>query len=535
MLLNSDKQKKENLTDFVSKIALPSFREGNLSYLSILHSVFALDKARHIQIEIADAYVSLLSQRTIKQFLYIEEHCRCYPMYYDWDASRIWKPCWSRVNLSRKHFRHLSDPQYLSVLKLGTFHTDGYCRQKCMEELSVYTDTLPFFILRMNDWVEEIREPAYTFAGKRLETCGMHELFSAMPMLDKLINSRRRKAEYVNNIKQTITAAVISKAPTIELDKVHTYDITIRNSIYRFVGGSQTLSLDAMETLLHHAKDSYGKRMLIRGILYHYDIDPSKIEAYLKNKNGIVRYETLVYRYGIKKEPWEGLTELLMDKIKRIRLEAGYILEKHNVLNVLEYYKKILAENVSVTAIYGIGEHGSSRDIDLIKPYLKEKDERLVKAALTTYMNLTADKGGDICWKYLLDSRVIICKCAFTAIKKYKIHYGSMLLYNEYQKQDNEMTKKYLLELICTDPSTWGRLPYLLKLWGSDTISKEQEDRLLSAIGGRSMYAHVTQKEAQTIRELLDQLSQTKPISTMDQLKKKIEFDLKFVTKTNAD
>lgn len=524
--------------DFISKVALPSFQKGNIEYISVLQGVFALKDVKDYQLAVAVAYIDLLSQSTVKKLIYIEEHCRVYPAFDEWNESFTWKPCWESVDMSRAHFHHLSDEQYQAVLKLGTFHADGYCRQICITELSTYEDSLPFFIFRMNDWVEAIRERSFQFSCNRIKTCSMHELVSAMPMLDKLRNSGRRKVEYLNQIELLITDHIASKAQMMEVNRVHTYDITIKNAIYRFVNRNPVLSLDAMETLLFREKQSYGKKMIILGIFKHYNCDSDKMETYLKSKSSVVRYETLVYRYYTKmKEPWPGLTDLLMDKTKKIRLEASYILEKHKVLNALEYYKDKLSESVSTITIHGIGEHGSYSDIELVKPYLDHRDERLVKAAFSACSNLMANKGEEIYWKYLLDETPGICKRAFVAIKKYEIHYGAGFLYSEYLRQENEQIKNYILKLICIEPSTWGRLPYLLKLLGSDSLSEDQENLILGAIGGRSMWAHISQNEAQEIRDILEEVSKIKPyiaktdFYTGHSLKEKIEFELKFVAR----
>lgn len=546
---------KEYYLDFISRVALPSLQEGNFEYASVLQRVFTLDYAKDQKIAVANAYVHLLSQKTVKQLLNIEENFRYYPNFYEWREIDMWKPLWENTNMSRTHLQHLSDKQYQAVLKFGTFHANGYCRQICMTELSSYEDTLFFFILRMNDWVEVIREKAFLFSCDRLKLCDMHELVSAMPALDKLRNSGRRKVEYLGQIEQLISQNITAKAQALETDQVHTYDISIKNAIYRFVNRNPVLSLDAMETLLFREKQSYGKRLLILGILNHYNCDSEKMEIYLKNKSSIVRYETLVYRYyTVTKEPWASLTELLMDKIRKIRLEAGYILEKHQILNVLDHYKQqvnllssgdllcsrnSLTANALAIAIFGIGEHGLDSDIELVSPYLEHEDERLVKAAFLAYTNLLAEKGSALYLKYLLDDRPGICKQAFLAIRKYEIHYGPKILYNEYLQQENEQRKNYILKLLCSEPSTWGRLPYLLQLLGNETISKDHEELLRASIAQRSMGmgAHISQEEAQKIRDLLEGLSKVRPYITetnwytRHSLKEKIEFELRFVAR----
>lgn len=530
MLFDSEKTAKKHFMVYASSVALPAFRDGNLYYTRILQGVFALDNENHYQIEIANAYEQLLSKSAIKDLINIEEDCRHWLWLYRDSIPKLWSPDWKKVDMSRERFPHLNDTQYISVLKLGTFHADGYCRERCLEKLSTYPDTLIFFIRRMNDWVEPIREKAFVLACKRIEVCDTKELFYAMSMLERLQISHRRKTEDLHKIEQLFTEKTKEKISTLQLNKIHTYDISVKNSIYRLVNRSPLLPLEAMETLFQHEKQSYGKRMIIRGILYQYDCDFETIQKYFHDKSSVVRYEALVYWYHTKKkEPWENIAELLMDQSKRIRLEVSYIIEKHNILNVLDYYKNQLSENVSAIAICGIGEHGRSSDIELIKPYLESPDDRLVKAALSAYIYLIGENGEKIYWKYLLDNRAAIRKLAYVAIKKYHIHYDVGTLYDEYQKQDDKTLKKYLLHLICTDRSTWGRLPYLLRILGSTDNSKELENKLITAIRGRSMYAHVSQDEAQHIKDILKELSpHSQPVSN---LKKPIEYDLKFVTR----
>lgn len=530
MLFDSEKKAKKHFMVYASSVALPAFLDGNLYYARILQDVFALDNAEHYQIKIANAYEQLLSKSSLKNLIDIEESCRHWLWLYRNDIPRLWSPDWKTIDMSRGRFPHLSDTQYISVLKLGTFHADGYCRERCLEKLSIYPDTLLFFIRRMNDWVEPIRELAFNLACKRLEVCDTYELSNAIPILERLQISHRRKTEYLYKIEQLFTEKIKEKISTLQLNKIHTYEISVKNSIYRLVNRSPLLPLEAMEMLFQHEKQSYGKRMIIRGILYQYDCNFETIQKYLHDKSSVVRYEALVYWYHIKKNtPEDDLTNLLMDQSKRIRLEVSYILEKYNVLNVLDYYKNQLAENVSVVAICGIGEHGKSNDIELIKPYFESQDDRLVRAALMAYICLTGENDEEIYWKYLLDNRVVIRKLAYVAIKKYHIYYNVETLYNEYQKREDETLKKYLLHLICTHRSTWGRLPYLLRLLGSTDNSKELENKLMAAIRNRSMYAHVSQNEAQQIKDILEELSpHCQPVSNF---KKSIEYDLKFVTR----
>lgn len=517
-----------NLLDFISNTALTLFKEGKIEAICALQEAFAFEGEKKLHIQIAEDYVKLLAENTVKGLIYISENCRNSMYgYFDFKGND-----WKNTDMSRKCFGHLSCEQYIAVLKLGTFHSDGYCRQRCMEELAAYSGTLPFLVLRMNDWVEKIRDRAYVLALRQLERCGIYELLYSIPMLDKLRGSGRRDGEYLQKFEELFAQGIIKKMPELELCEVHTYEAAIKNAVYRFINKNRMLSNEAMETLLDCEKESYGKRLITLGIFKHYDCSFAQIQKYLENKSAVVRYESLVYWYYTRvKEPWEGLERLLMDKTKRIRLETAYILKKHDVLEPIEYYRGKLKENVAAAALYGIGEQGKQENISLLEPYLECSDERLAKAALSSYLSLAGEEGADICWKYLTGDRTVLRKTAYLAAKRHNIHYGSKRLYDEILKSKDEMAKNYLIKLICIEPSTWERLPYLLRLWGSSQAAEQNMQAVYAAIGKRSMWAKVTRENAEEIKQALADIEYSvKYKEGYNQIKKQILFELKHVT-----
>lgn len=526
-----DNKSRQNsdLLDFISNTALPLFKEGKIEAICALQEAFAFEGEKEFHIEIAEAYVKLLAENTVKGLIYISENCRNSMYgYFDFKGND-----WKNTDMSRKRFEHLSCEQYIAVLKLGTFHSDGYCRQRCIEELAAYSGTLPFLVLRMNDWVKKIRNRAYVLALRQLERCDIYELLYSIPMLDKLRGSGRRDGEYLQKFEELFAQGIIKKMPELELCEVHTYEAAIKNAVYRFINKNRLLSNEAMETLLDCEKESYGKRLITLGIFKHYDCSFAQIQKYLENKSAVVRYESLVYWYYTKaKEPWEGLERLLMDKTKRIRLEAAYILKKHEVLEPIEYYRGKLKEDVTAAALYGIGEQGKQEDISLLEPYLEYSDERLARAALSSYLSLAGEEGADICWKYLTGEQASLRKTAYLAAKRHNIHYGPKRLYDEILKSKNEMAKNYLIKLIGIEPSTWERLPYLLRLWGSSSQAAEQNmQAVYAAISKRSMWAKVTRENAEEIKQALADIEYSvKYKDEYNQIKKQILFELKHVT-----
>lgn len=527
MLHSFEKEQKypeqEQYIDFVSRIALPALKQGNAGYVNFLLRVFTIKDAKHYHIEVADAFVKLLAHTSVKGLIRLDEQCRCY--LYEEYITNWWyiDPCFK---LSHEMLPYLSEEQYTAILRLGTFHSNGYFRQMCMEALAQYSNTLPFLVMRLNDWVNEIRQCAYQLIIKKIRICGIQELFSAMPMLDKVKNSRRRDASHLASIEMQIQKQLSEKFADCPLNSIHTYDITVKNAIYRFLNQNSILTLLQMEQLCSLEKDSYGKRLLILGIFKHFDCTEELISRCLSDKSAIVRCHALDYYYAKRKDVWDGLEHMLMDKSKKIRSNVSYILMKHSDFDVLAYYKEQLQKRDNITAILGIGENGSSEDIDVISPYFDNSNEHFVKAALQSYGMLAMNQGEAIYWKYLLDSSILLSKQAYRLIKKYNIHYGAEILYETYLKYQNLPVAEDIILLLIKEPS-WISLPYLLLLYDSQNLSETIKNHVHAAVNIRNMYAKVSAKQAEFIRSVLEQQQNHIP----KDLCKNILFDLQYIVK----
>lgn len=138
---------------------------GNLRIIKVIKMIWNQGSKKNQEnftiyaYEIVGTYTSQLADITPKQLIRMGERWRS-------DIDMAWNIDWRKVNIGRKQLSRLNDTEYLTVLKLGTFHGNGYYRQKCMEALASYEGTLSFIMLRLNDWVSSIRESAFVLVQK---------------------------------------------------------------------------------------------------------------------------------------------------------------------------------------------------------------------------------------------------------------------------------------------------------------------------------------------------------------------------------
>lgn len=506
---------------YFSVIALPEFSFDKLFGIGALYNIFGLENNEHYQWEAAKKLTDMFNSITIKQLIWLSENV-------DWSDPYSFhirlNIDWKNVDISRKHFKHLSMEEYITVLKLGTFHYNGYFREKCIEAVAEYDGSLPFLMLRVNDWVEVIREKAFLLVKNRLKQCPPEEIILSLPCLGKVKNSQRRKTEYIVFLEKEIEHFLEKTIRQINIDKINQYEIFVRNSIYRYISRSAVLELDKMEQLVDSSKDSYGKRVLIQGILKNYECDENKLREYLHNKSVIVRRCALEKLYGKLHNAWQGIEELLLDKSKKIREDASYIIEKHTNFNILNFYLQKLEAGPAVIPILGAGEHGTIKESELLLPFLEADDARITKAALVSCGYLIGAENEGLYWKYLSDRRPGVARQAYLIVDKLDIHYGAAMLYEAYQKNREFDERKYLLNLLLKEPS-WSRLPFLLLLFDSETENPMMQYRIYEKISNRNMYSKVSRQQAKEIRHAFEVMGDRIP----EGLKKKIEWDLKHV------
>ena len=421
-----NKQMEDRMLSFVESKALLEFVDGSYSYLSIVYEVFAIEEATTCHKKVAEKIHRMVSDISVKDLIILSERCRTRMPEFFWNEgvdSVNYRIRCKNFKFDRDKFKYLTDEEYISILRLGTFHPNGFYRQMCMESLRAYKDNLPFYILRMNDWVSTIRPLAYELSMEEMANDNVFVIFRALPMIDKVKNSRRREKEYINEMKQ----------------------------------------------LLKMEKTGYGKGLIVNAIFNNYELSIEEIDEYLLSKNAIVRFKAVEYKYKKLKQPWIGIESLLLDKSKRIRGNVSFILSRAGSFNVLEYYKNELKAN-NMVAILGIGECGLDKDVDVILPYLKSDDDAIVKKALKAYGMLMTYNGSETYWEYLFNRSEVVSNEAHRLIRKYNVHYGGNQLFEAYEKNKNSKLGEMLIVLLLRE-GIWSNLKYLLMLYDDENLS----------------------------------------------------------------
>lgn len=492
-------------------------REKDEKWLHIAYGAFA-SNAPELICRAGRAVRNLLKDYNMSKMIRLSETFRQY-------TSMEWYIDWNAIQPGNLKRWFESEEDYRYAMILGSFHPNGYYREKCLHELVNCKNALPFILLRMNDWVEEIRQFAEAAACRMIQSCPVEDLFYAMPAMDKVRRSGRRREKDISRAEQLLIMRLEQEAGSISVREVLGFDFEIRKCVYRFLFSGRILGMEQAEQFLEKEKHSFCQSVIITGIFKYYHCPMEQIDRYLKHKNSCVRRKALEYKYGIVKNTWSGLDSMLLDSSHGIREFVVFILERYEDFDTLGYYLKHLDDEDPVIPIIEIGNRGEIRLTDILMPFLKHPREKVVRSALTATGKLAGAEMRDVFWTYLFDPRPSVSKAAYLAAVKNNMSYGADVLYEAILHSPSDRTKRYLVNLLIHEKS-WERIPFLIRLYSNSDMEILRSE-ILSGLWGRNLYCRITNAQGQAVIQALEECGACLP----GQVVREILFDLKFVMK----
>ena len=83
-------------------------------------------------------------------------------------TSMEWNIDWKTLKIENFITKQMSKDEQRAVLIFSSFNPNGYIREQALKLLVFYEETLPYLVLRLNDWVYNVRQTALTMFSKRI-------------------------------------------------------------------------------------------------------------------------------------------------------------------------------------------------------------------------------------------------------------------------------------------------------------------------------------------------------------------------------
>ena len=434
-------------------------------------------------------------------------------------TSMEWTVDWKRVDLFELECRIGDEEVFLWIARLGTFHPNGYFREACVRRLASDPESYMFLLLRLNDWVPEVRQAAKE-ACMDFSKMDFDGLAAGLSALEKVRRSDRRDTFVIRELDAGISARMRDLEPDINWLKIRKYDTMTRWALYRLLIRNQKLSKEEVYSLLSHEKDSKCLLLIMRCFIEQYKLSEEELDAFLKHKSLIVQRCALEQKYMLLQEHWPGIELHLLSRSSRIRETARYILRKHTNFDIRSFYIENLETAKCGVSILGLGETGKKEDTVLLEKYLDHPETRIVKNTLHALNMLRAEDMDNVLWRFLSDPRTPVMVQAVREIAGAGIRVGADRLYSLIEKTEEPIRRRKLVFLLGRE-DYWARMPYLLMLYHDP----DEHIRMISErkIAWRTNYSHVSQEHAERIEKILADEKYQIP----EEVQSRVRFDLK--------
>ena len=496
------------------------FKQGdkNVKFktLSAVVDVFGFSGMESEQRVAAHEMNGFLSSLTIKEYFHLENVYRRWD--YGWEKIKRQSRYWKADNIYTNIKKIKDEKEKRQLWILGSMNADGHVRQRCLMNLAEYENSLPFLLLRLNDWVREIRSDAYFLTEKRIDCAQTEELLLALPVFEKLSNSKRKGSEMYDTICDRFNARFEQVLPKLNFEEIDKYDRAVRNSFFRALNQRNLFDKEKLCELLSKIKGSYESRMVIHALVKYHGMNEQEFYKYLQSNNSIVR-RYVIEQWSAKHGIWENAHQFLMDSAKGVRANVQYLIQKYTELDMSEYYLQYLSSNKKKIAIEGLGEVGGKEVVDYLSPYLDDKDWTVQRKALKSIGNILKDKGSTIYLHFLQNDNIALVKEAYQQCRKWYVIIGRTTIEELYENSEDEQKQCYYMLLLEREP-LWDCMVFYLKLYGR--VSGKLQDIINRSIYHRPMFQRITKDKGQKIFEALEQNKEFLPKS----LYKEITFDL---------
>lgn len=437
-------------------------------------------------------------------------------------SSIEWFTRWKDIDPERIEKSVADKEAFKWILRLGTFHSNGFYREKCVRKLLGDKDSVPFLLLRLNDWVRFVRDiaggVAYTIRMLTVE-----EIIASLPYLNKVEHGFRREYGIIESIKKSMSVRIRNEISGFDLKKVRYYELTARRQFYRFIYETQAIDKEGVRKLISLEKNSQLQAYLLSGYINKYEVSDEELDDFINHKSEVVQKLAIEHKYSRLNSSWDGLEQKLISSSAGLRSSVRYILQNKSDIDIRQYYLERIDTKARGICILGLGENGREDDADLLMKFLESDDAGIVKKTLHSLGMLKGDKLADVFWKYLQDERQGVMCQAYREITAANIRYKAKNVYDLFMKTDSAELKRKLATRLARE-EYWDRLPYILKLYShEDEIVR---DKVRYGLRGVNMYGHISRENAEWIREILSEDSCKVP----EQIRTGILFNLKYVS-----
>ena len=437
---------------------------GNSHELDAVDEVlpFVLSDRRDVANAAAEAIHQILEKRTSEELRELEVSLRHQDSYSEYYAYEWFKLSPNTI----ERLINFADAS-VSVLGLATFHWNGYVREAAIKKLDLINTgaEIPYLLLRVNDWVAELRIAATQSIRARLKPQFVDSLLGSFALILRLKDTRR--ADHTQLLREIYGLLQQDENRPALLKYLQSDDRTIRRAIFRlFLTSENPISFEVFEKALTE-NDSVIRVIAAESV--GTKVAGERLEQLLrvmkKDRFMPVRREAL--RIEVKHDlptARQSLVSALLDAHPSMREEARYQLRKTSVpMDMASHYRQSLESGLFLfAAISGLGETGGVTDAQSVLPFVSHQHSKIRHAAIKALAQLDFSSHVDSLFKALGDESPRVSRQALMSLLKGRAMISGERLWKLFASSEQFYVKRNAVILIAK-LSKWDSICYLLR------------------------------------------------------------------------
>jgi len=354
-----------------------------------------------------------------------------------------------------------------SLIGIASFHQSGYVREAATKRLDLMASgaELPFLILRVNDWVSNVRDAAYEAIRARLKPRYARRFITHLALVSRLEEAGR--ADHKPLVQAINELLVSAECRTTLLESLKSEDRFIRRASFRLALDSTQSDLSSVVRQALDGQDTIVRVWAAQRVFSAFagaTLDLF-LESMRRDRFMPIRREAL--RIDVQRNSPGSLAELrsaLLDPHASMREESRYHLRKLDPMDVASFYRQYLlaAEGRTLCAVIsGLGETGATADDHLIVPYTSHAASRIRRAAIRALAKLNGDAHVDLFIEALKDQVPYVSRQALSVLADQPSLVSDEQVWELFQSTSHPHVKRNALFLI-EKLGKWDSIYYLV-------------------------------------------------------------------------
>jgi len=362
----------------------------------------------------------------------------------------------------------------VSLLGMLSFHHSGYVRQAALNSLDNISggSELRFLILRLNDWVANVRDTASKAIRSRLRPEYAAPFIQNLPLVARLEGAGRADhKELVQAIDQLLQSDACRPAL---FDSLRSNNRLVRRAGLRLLLSSAGAELEEVARQALADRDTVIRLTAAQNIssLFSGDTLEQFLTLMSRDRYTPVRREALRNYVAGGAQAAQGKLKLaLLDRHQAMREEARYHLRTIAPMDFAAFYRQTLLAaprdllatvSCLCAAVSGLGETGIASDDTLILPYVLDMSPRLRTATIKALNRLNGKAHLGLFLRALRDEVPAVSRQALVALSDKPALVGGEAIWAILASAETPHVKRNALSLL-EKLGKWTNIYYLVK------------------------------------------------------------------------